>query len=211
MQSPVRVAGHTPRFAQLLRISKYNAADAGSSRTAIAAPLDRARRRARPRQAVHHLGRRRADADLRPVARGHAPDRGASATRRAWRQRSRSRCCPTTRSSISLAYFGVLAYGATDLHRPRRDEPQPARQHPAGAEAAACCCARRAWARRHRRGARRRPACRSARGTTGAATASLRAVEPLRAGRRPGAGRRRTTARSSCSPRAPARARRASC
>ena len=63
-------------------------------------------------------------------------------------------------------YFGVHGLRRDHLHRPCRDEPQPARQHPAGAQAAAGAVRGRSRPRRHAQGRVRRRACRSAPGTS---------------------------------------------
>ena len=103
-----------------------------------AARLDRARRGARSGQAVDRLGRRWAHGQLRPVARADAPDRHPAARARTRPQRPR-RAARQQFDRASHLLFRRDGLRRDHLHRPCRDEPQPARQHlrAAGAEARA--------------------------------------------------------------------------
>ncbi len=68
---------------------------------------------AHPGQAVDRLRRRRAHDPLLAAAGRDPPHRHVPAPARTSGATTASRCWPTTRSSISLCYLGVMSYGAT--------------------------------------------------------------------------------------------------
>ena len=137
------------------------------------------------------------------------PDRDVSAKPRRRRQRPRRAAL----QQFDRASGGVLRRAGLrrdHLHRPCRDEPQSARQHPAGAQAADGAVRGRARARRRAPGRDRAvPAARRLRRP--ARRQLLRCGESHASPAMPAPMRARTTAPLSCLPPAPARGRRASC
>src|SRR5438552_60820 len=101
-----------------------------------AARLDRPRRATRAAESLDRVRRRRADRELRPIARARRPCGDDIAQPRHWAERPRRAARQQLdRASRLLSRHDGLR--CDHLHRARRDEPQPARRYFRAAEAEA--------------------------------------------------------------------------